>query len=53
MFKGIDAARFAMEHEMSIGRNVIDLRDLRLCGRARRLALEPWSVNARDAYGDA
>ena len=37
---------------MLIGRNVINLWDLRLSGRERKLVLEPWSTDWQDAWDD-
>ena len=52
VFKGIQTARFREEAGMLIGRNVINLWNLSLCGRTRRLVIEPRSANARDAWDD-
>lgn len=45
VFQEILAAVFDKEARILIGRNVINLWDLRLCGRMRKLVLEPWSTN--------
>ena len=52
VFEGIRAAEYKMEMEMLIGRNVINLWDLHLCGRTRKFVLEPWSTSAQDAWDD-
>ena len=52
VFRGIIAAGSQTEMRMLIGRNVINLWDLHLSGRARSLVLEPWSTNAQDAWDD-
>ena len=51
VFEKILAAGFEGEARMLIGRNVINLWDLHLSGRTRKFTLEPWSTDARDAWG--
>ena len=53
VFENILAAGFEEEARMLIGRNVINLWDLRLSGRERKFVLEPWSTEAQDAWDNA